>query len=81
MHHGWEQKDFFLLIHDQYIHSDIRKVLSRPTTFFLFLKFIIKSSLGEELANAAILSSSRIIPKRLTQIGYNFVFHIWNQYN
>src|SRR5919202_6132605 len=44
--------------------ATLGKVLSRPTVFSI-PEFIIKSSLGEELANAAILSSSRAVPMRL----------------
>jgi uncharacterized protein (TIGR01777 family) len=53
--------------------STLGKVLSRPTMFSI-PEFIIKSALGEELANAAILSSSRVIPQRLIEIGYQFRF-------
>jgi uncharacterized protein len=49
------------------------KVLSRPAIFSL-PKFIIKSVLGEELANSAILSSSRVMPMRFLKIGYKFRF-------
>ena len=49
------------------------KLLSRPTTFSI-PESIIKLALGEELANAAILSSTRVIPKRLIKIGYKFRF-------
>jgi uncharacterized protein (TIGR01777 family) len=49
------------------------KVLSRPTIFSI-PRFIIKSVLGEELANSAILSSSRVLPMRFLKIGYKFRF-------
>jgi uncharacterized protein len=49
------------------------KVLSRPTTFSI-PEFIIKKTLGDELANAIILSSSRVIPRQLTNLGYKFRF-------
>ncbi|HEY7079237.1 MAG TPA: TIGR01777 family oxidoreductase, partial [Nitrososphaeraceae archaeon] len=49
------------------------KVLSRPTKFSI-PKSMIKLPLGEELANAAILSSTRVIPKRLIEMGYKFRF-------
>lgn len=49
------------------------KVLSRPTIFSV-PRFIIKSILGEELANSAILSSSRVVPMRFLKIGYKFRF-------
>jgi uncharacterized protein len=49
------------------------KVLSRPTMFSI-PKSIIKSVLGEELAESAILSSTRVIPKRLIKVGYQFRF-------
>jgi uncharacterized protein len=55
--------------------TTLGKVLSRPTKFAI-PKSIIKLSLGEELANAAILSSSLVIPQRLIEIDINFVFHI-----
>jgi uncharacterized protein len=48
-------------------------VLSRPTIFSI-PQIIIKSALGEELANAAILSSTRVIPERLIKTGYKFRF-------
>jgi uncharacterized protein len=53
--------------------ATLGKALSRPTMFSI-PEFIIKSALGEELANAAILSSSRVIPKRSIKIGYKFRF-------
>ena len=53
--------------------TTLGKVLSRPTKFAI-PESIIKLSLGEELANAAILSSSRVIPKRLIKTGYKFRF-------
>jgi len=53
--------------------TTLGKVLSRPTIFSI-LESIIKLALGEELANAAILSSSRVIPERLIKIGYHFRF-------
>jgi uncharacterized protein len=49
------------------------KVLSRPTKFSI-PESIIKLPLGEELANAAILSSTRVIPESLIEIGYKFRF-------
>ena len=51
--------------------ATLGKVLSRPTIFSI-PEFIIKLPLGEELANAAILSSSRVIPDRLIKMGYKF---------
>ena len=53
--------------------ATLGKALSRPTMISI-PEFIIKSALGEELANAAILSSSRVIPKRSIKIGYKFRF-------
>jgi uncharacterized protein (TIGR01777 family) len=47
------------------------KILSRPTKFSI-PETMVKLALGEELANAAILSSTRVIPKRLIKIGYKF---------
>jgi uncharacterized protein (TIGR01777 family) len=49
------------------------KFLSRPIKFTI-PEFIIKLPLGEELANAAILSSTRVIPERLIEMGYKFRF-------
>jgi len=49
------------------------KVLSRPTKFSI-PKSMIKLPLGEELSNAAILSSTRVIPERLIEMGYKFRF-------
>jgi uncharacterized protein (TIGR01777 family) len=53
--------------------TTLGKILSRPTIFSIS-ESIIKLALGEELANAAILSSSRVIPQRLIEIGYQFRF-------
>ena len=49
------------------------KVLSRPTKFSI-PESMIKLPLGEELAKAALLSSTRVIPERLIKIGYKFRF-------
>jgi uncharacterized protein (TIGR01777 family) len=49
------------------------KVLSRPAKFSI-PESIIKLPLGEELANAAILSRTRVIPERLIEMGYKFRF-------
>ena len=49
------------------------KVLSRPAKFSI-PESIIKLPLGEELANAPILSSTRVIPERLNEMGYKFRF-------
>ena len=50
------------------------KVLSRPTIFSI-PKFIIKAALGEQLADALLLSSARIMPIRLTKTSrYQFRF-------
>jgi len=49
------------------------KVLSRPAKFSI-PESIIKLPLGEELANAAILSGTRVIPERLIEMGYKFRF-------
>ena len=49
------------------------KVLSRPAKFSI-PESMIKLPLGEELANAAILSSTRVIPERLNEMGYKFRF-------
>jgi uncharacterized protein len=53
--------------------TTLGKVLSRPTIFSI-PESIIKLALGEELAYAAILSSTRVIPERLIKIGYQFRF-------
>jgi uncharacterized protein len=53
--------------------TTLGKVMSRPTMFSI-PKSIIKLALGEELAEAGILSSTRVIPKRLIKIGYQFRF-------
>ena len=53
--------------------TTLGKVLSRPTKFAIS-ESIIKLALGEELANAAILSSTRVIPKSLIKTGYQFRF-------
>ena len=50
------------------------KVLSRPTIFSI-PKFIIRAVLGEELADSVILSSTRVLPTRLTETSrYQFRF-------
>ena len=48
-------------------------VLSRPTIFSI-PESITKLALGEKLANAAILASSRVIPERLIKMEYKFRF-------
>jgi uncharacterized protein (TIGR01777 family) len=53
--------------------TTLGKVLSRPTILSI-PEPIIKLALGQELVNAAILSSSRVIPERLIKIGYQFRF-------
>ena len=53
--------------------TTLGKVLSRPTILSI-PESIIKLTLGEELAYAAILSSLRVIPERLIKIGYKFRF-------
>ena len=53
--------------------TTLGKVLWRPTILSI-PESIIKLALGGELANAAILSSSRVIPERLIKIGYQFRF-------
>jgi uncharacterized protein (TIGR01777 family) len=49
------------------------KVLSRPTKFSI-PETMVKLPLGEELANAAILTSSRVFPELLIKMGYKFRF-------
>ena len=49
------------------------KVLSRSIIFHI-PKFIINAVLGEELANAAVLSSTRVVSAHLLKIGYQFRF-------
>ena len=51
--------------------ATLGKVLSRPTKFSI-PETMVKLPLGEELANAAILSSTRVIPERLIKMGYKF---------
>jgi hypothetical protein len=53
--------------------TTLGKVLSPPTIFSI-PESMIKLPLGEELANAAILSSTRVIPERLIKMGYKFRF-------
>jgi len=53
--------------------SILGKVLSRPTKFSI-PESIIKLPMGEELVNSAILSSTRVIPERLSKVGYKFRF-------
>ena len=53
--------------------STLGKVMSRPTIFSI-PKSMIKLPLGEELAHAALLSSTRVIPERLIKMGYQFRF-------
>jgi uncharacterized protein len=53
--------------------ATLGKVLSRPTVFSI-PKSITKLALGEKLANAAILASSRVIPERLIKMEYKFRF-------
>jgi uncharacterized protein (TIGR01777 family) len=53
--------------------TTLGKVLSRPTIFSI-PESMIKLALGEELANAAILLSSRVFPGHLIKIGYQFRF-------
>jgi uncharacterized protein len=53
--------------------TTLGKVLSRPTILSI-PESIIKSALGEELANSAVLSSSRVVPMRFLKIGYKFRF-------
>jgi uncharacterized protein (TIGR01777 family) len=56
-----------------YFTRMLGKVLSRPTIFSL-PRFIIKAALGDELGNASILSSTRVVPTRVLKIGYQFCF-------
>jgi uncharacterized protein len=50
------------------------KVLTRPTIFSI-PKFITKAALGEELADAVVLPSTRVMPIRLTKTSrYQFRF-------
>jgi uncharacterized protein len=53
--------------------ATLGKVLSRPTKFSI-PETMVKLPLGEELANVALLSSSRAIPERLIKMGYKFRF-------
>jgi uncharacterized protein len=45
--------------------------LGRPT-IFPAPKFALRLALGHELADALLLASQRVVPKKLEQIGYNF---------
>jgi len=56
-----------------YFTRMLGKVLSRPTIFSL-PRFIIKAALGDELGNASILSSTRVVPTRVLKVGYQFRF-------
>jgi uncharacterized protein (TIGR01777 family) len=53
--------------------ATLGKVLSRPAKFSI-PETMVKLPLGEELANAALLSSTRVIPDRLIKMGYKFRF-------
>jgi len=48
------------------------KIISRPTFFFV-PKFALRIAFGE-MADAALLSSTRVIPKRLVDSGFKFKF-------
>ena len=49
------------------------KTLSR-TTFVVVPKFLLRLTVGQELTDALLLSSSRAIPSRLIESGYQFRF-------
>lgn len=53
--------------------KSLGKILSRPTVLSM-PEPIIKAALGEELAHAAILSSTKVMPTRLLKAGYEFRF-------
>jgi uncharacterized protein len=53
--------------------TTLGRVLSRPTKFSI-PETMVKLPLGEELANAALLSSTRVIPESLIKMGYKFRF-------
>jgi len=53
--------------------TTLGKILSRPTKFSI-PETIVKLPLGKELANDAILTSSRVIPEVLIKMGYQFRF-------
>jgi uncharacterized protein len=48
-------------------------VVSRPMLFSI-PQIIIKLPLGDKLVNAAILSSTHVLPQRLIKMGYKFRF-------
>jgi len=60
-------------ITNAYFTRMLGKVLSRPTIFSL-PRFIVKAALGDELGNASLLSSTRVVPTRALKIGYQFRF-------
>jgi hypothetical protein len=49
------------------------KVLSRPTLFPV-PAFALRLAVGREMADALLLSSARVVPKRLEETGYPFRF-------
>ena len=57
----------------QILLTALGKVLSRPAKFSI-PKFILKLLFGEELVNSTFLSSSRVIPMRIIEMGYKFRF-------
>lgn len=49
------------------------KTLSRPT-FIAVPKFLLRGLVGQELTDALLLSSTRVMPSRLIESGYQFRF-------
>ena len=49
------------------------KVLSRPTLFPV-PAFALRLAVGREMANALLLASARVVPRRLEETGYRFAF-------
>jgi uncharacterized protein (TIGR01777 family) len=53
--------------------ESLGKALSRPT-FVAVPKFLLKVLVGQELTDALLLSSTRVMPSRLIESGYHFRF-------
>jgi uncharacterized protein (TIGR01777 family) len=53
--------------------ESLGKALSRPT-FVAVPKFLLKLLVGQELTDALLLSSTRVMPSRLIESGYHFRF-------
>lgn len=53
--------------------DSLGKTLSRPT-FVAVPKFLLRVMVGQELTDALLLSSTRVVPSRLIESGYQFRF-------